>query len=389
METADVVIIGGGVIGTSIAYRLAANRKVMLIEKGEIGAQTSGACDKAIFLQSKKPGFPIKLAKASRMVYENLEEELGMNIEFQKNGGMIVIENESHLDFMKQFVKQQNKAGIHVKLVNQKEALAFQPCLSTTIAGATYSPEDAEVNPLLLTQAFAKAVKRKGVIIRRHTEVTDIVIENGKVVAVQTAKGKIATELVINAAGPFAPKIAEMVGIGLPIMPRRGVILISEKVKPMIHGNILCSQYIATKHLSHQTDDTSYGVGLSLGQTESGNLLIGGNREFKGYDKSVEPEVLSAIARHARRIAPSLDFIRIIRTMVGFRPFTNDGLPIISEAPHVKGFIIAAGHEGDGIALAPITGLLVASLVDRDLRYKEFLDQLKLDRFRAYNVSPN
>ena len=112
METADVVIVGGGVIGTSIAYRLAGNRKVVLIEKGEIGAETSGSCDKAIFLQSKKPGFPIKLAQESRMVYENLEEELGMNIEFQKNGGMIVIENESHLDFMRKFVKQQNKAGI-------------------------------------------------------------------------------------------------------------------------------------------------------------------------------------------------------------------------------------------------------------------------------------
>lgn len=125
METADVVIVGGGVIGTSIAYRLAGNRKVVLIEKGEIGAETSGSCDKAIFLQSKKPGFPIKLAQESRMVYENLEEELGMNIEFQKNGGMIVIENESHLDFMRKFVKQQNKAGINVKLVDQKKHWRF------------------------------------------------------------------------------------------------------------------------------------------------------------------------------------------------------------------------------------------------------------------------
>ncbi|MBP2079259.1 NAD(P)/FAD-dependent oxidoreductase [Oceanobacillus polygoni] len=388
METADVVIIGGGVIGTSIAYRLAGNHKVILIEKGEIGAGTSGSCDKAIFLQSKKPGFPIKLAQASRMVYENLEEELGMKIEFQKNGGMIVIENESHLDFMRKFVKQQNKAGINVKLVDQKEALAFQPCLSPEIVGATYSTEDAEVNPLLLTQAFAEAAKRKGIIIRTHTAVTDIVTKDGRVIGVQTNKGRIETELVINAAGPFAPKIAEMVGVGLPIIPRRGVILISEKVKPMVHGNILCSQYIATKHLSNNTDAPSYGIGLSLGQTESGNVLIGGSREFKGYDKAVEPEVLTAIAMHARRIAPFLDSIRIIRTMAGFRPFTSDGLPIISETPNMKGFIIAAGHEGDGIALAPITGLLVASLVNKDLKYKDFLDPLKFDRFNAIHASP-
>ena len=386
METADVVIVGGGVIGTSIAYRLAGNRKVVLIEKGEIGAETSGSCDKAIFLQSKKPGFPIKLAQESRMVYENLEEELGMNIEFQKNGGMIVIENESHLDFMRKFVRQQNKAGINVKLVDQKEVLAFQPCLSPSIVGATYSTEDAEVNPLLLTQAFAEAAKRKGAIIRRYTEVTDIVTKGGQVIAVQTDTGKIATELVINAAGPFAPKIAEMVGTGLPIIPRRGVILISEKVKSMVHGNILCSQYIATKHLSNNVDAPSYGIGLSLGQTESGNLLIGGSREFRGYDKVVEPDVLSAIAKHACRIVPSLNFIRIIRTMTGFRPFTTDGLPIISEALNMKGFIIAAGHEGDGIALAPITGLLVASLVNNDFKYQDFLEQLKVERL--YNASP-
>ncbi len=384
MQTADAVVIGGGVIGTSIAYRLAEHRNVVLIDKGEIGAQTSGACDKAIFLQSKKPGFPIKLANASRSLYENLEDELGVSIEFKKDGGMIVIEKESHLPFMKDFIKKQNKAGIDVKLLDRKESLAWQPSLSSHIAGAAYSKQDAEVNPLLLSQGFAKASKRKGVEIQTHTEVTDIAVNKGKVTGVQTDKGYIATELVVNAAGPFASKIAEMAGIGLTIMPRRGVILISEKVKPLIHGNILCSQYIAAKHLEERDpNDPPYGIGLSLGQTESGNLLIGGSREFKGFDKAVGPEVLSAIAAHASRIAPALKQTRIIRTMVGFRPFTGDGLPIIDESQKVKGFIIAAGHEGDGIALAPITGVLVASLADNNSNYKDLLEPLRMDRMQA------
>ncbi|WP_164669336.1 NAD(P)/FAD-dependent oxidoreductase [Virgibacillus doumboii] len=382
METADAVVIGGGVIGTSIAYQLSKHRKkVVLLEKGDIGAQTSGACDKAIFLQSKKPGFPIKLAKESRKIYENLEVELETSIEFKRAGGMIVIEKEAHLPFMKGFVKKQNKAGIDVKMLDRKEALAWQPSLSQYIEGATFSKEDAEVNPLLLTQAFAEAAKRKGVDIRTHTEVKGITVKKGKVTGVKTTNDYFATDTVINAAGPFAAKIAEMAGVRLTIMPRRGVVLITEKMGPTINGNVLCSQYIAAKHLEGN-DETAppFGIGLSLGQTASGNLLIGGSREFNGFTRAVGPEVLSAIAAHAGRIAPALKNIRIIRSMAGFRPFTGDGLPFIDESSEVKGLITAAGHEGDGIALAPITGVLVASLAEGGSEYDDLLKPLKMDR---------
>src|SRR5699024_11218321 len=104
MESADAVIIGGGLIGTSIAFRLSSMfSKVILIEKGDIGGKTSGSCDKAVFLQSKKPGFPIKLAKASRKMYDHLEEELQFPIEYKATGGMIVVNNEAHLPFMNDF----------------------------------------------------------------------------------------------------------------------------------------------------------------------------------------------------------------------------------------------------------------------------------------------
>lgn len=385
MEIADAVVIGGGVIGTSIAYRLAdICNKVVVVEKGEVGAQTSGSCDKAIILQSKKPGFPSKLAQASRAIYENLEDELGIPFEFKKAGGMIVIQSPEHLQFMKQFVKDQNKAGIDVKLLDRKEALEKQPCFSPHIVGSTYSREDAEVNPLLLSQAFAEASRQKGVDIKTHTEVLGITCEHGKVKGVQTDKGDIATKWVINAAGPFAPAIAEMVGVELMIKPRRGVILISEKIKPVVHGNILCAQYIAAKHLTGNegTEVPPFGIGLSLGQTKSGNLLIGGSREFVGFDKSIDANILSSIAAHASQIVPSLKSVQIIRSMVGFRPYTGDGLPIIDKVPEVEGFIIAAGHEGDGIALAPITGQLVRELIERSGRHEELLEPLKLERFK-------
>jgi sarcosine oxidase subunit beta len=203
---------------------------------------------------------------------------------------------------------------------------------------------------------------------------------------VLTTKGPISTEIVVNAAGPFASAIGEMAGVSIPIKPRRGMILISERVPPFVNGVLLCSQYILAKHRP-QGDDRSkkmpnpYGVGLSLGQTETGNLLIGGSREFVGFDSTPDPKLTSAIARHAVRIIPALARMRIIRTMIGFRPYTVDGLPIIDEAPEPKGFIIAAGHEGDGIALAPITGLLVADLLEGKKQFGRILKHLGLSRF--------
>ncbi|MGM8364449.1 NAD(P)/FAD-dependent oxidoreductase [Virgibacillus sp. W0181] len=386
MKTADAVVIGGGVVGASIAFRLAeVVDHVMLIDKDEIGGKTSGSCDKAIFLQSKKPGFPVRLAHASRNIYENLEAELDMSFEFKQSGGMIVIENEAHLPFMENFVENQNKAGIHVQMLDREEALDKQPCFAPHIVGSTYCKDDAEVNPLLLSYAFATAAKRKGVTLQTHTEIIDIHTEKGRITGVETNQGKIATPIVVNAAGPFATGIARMAGVDLPIQPRRGVILISERTKPMVSGNVLCSQYIAAKHLSSDEQDVPpFGIGLSLGQTKSGNLLIGGSRQFVGIDKNVAPELFAAIAAHATRIAPSINNVRLIRTMVGFRPFTGDGLPIIDEVPEVEGFFIAAGHEGDGIALAPITGKLTADLVAG--RQNELLAPLTLDRFTEVRV---
>lgn len=380
METADAVIIGGGLIGTSIAYQLGKRlNKVVLIEKAEIGGQTSGSCDKAIFLQSKKPGFPIKLARASRNMFHHLEEDLGMSFEFNPSGGMIIIESEKYKPFMQDFVANQRKAGMEVEMLDRKQALEQQPYLSPEIEGSTFCSEDAEVNPMRLTQAFAHGAEKENVDVRTYTAVTDIFIDRGQVTGVDTTKGPISTNLVINAAGPFASNIAEMVGVRLPIEPRRGAILITERVEPILNGSMLSSQYIAAKHVVGDHEMPPYGVGLSLGQTESGNILIGGSREFVGFDKTIPMKVVEAIAEHAQKIAPSLGDVKIIRTMAGFRPFTGDGLPIIDETPEVKGFIIAAGHEGDGIALSPITGKLVADLVEG--KENVLLHPLKLSRF--------
>ncbi|EZH66499.1 hypothetical protein DH09_11265 [Bacillaceae bacterium JMAK1] len=381
MTSAEIVVIGAGVIGTSIAFRLAeSGRQVMMIDRNGIGAATSSACDKAIFLQSKRPGLHMDLARESRNMYNTLEEELGQSVEFKGAGGTVAIHTEQQMLFMKKFVHDQTQAGINVSLLNQKEAKEQQPILADDIIGASYSPDDAEVNPLKLSQGFATAAKRLGVEIMTHTEAIGIEKSNGKVTGVKTSKGVISTETVINACGPFASSIARFSGVPMNIKPRRGVILISEKVDPIVNGSLLDAQYIAAKHLSGQQPE--YGIGLSLGQTDSGNLLIGGSREFVGFNKHVHSDVLHAIAYHACKVVPALTNIRIIRSMVGFRPFTGDGLPIIDRSEQLRGYILAAGHEGDGIALSPITGCLVRDLLNGGGPTSRFLPHLTSDRFK-------
>lgn len=384
MKSADVVVIGAGVSGTSIAFRLAQQgRKVMVVDRGGPGSGASGACDKAIFLQSKRPGVHMELALVSRRMYDSLEAELDAEIEFQNDGGMVVIENERHSEFMAAFVEKQRLAGIAVSLMEGDEARSRQPLLAPHVIGATFSPDDAEVNPLALNAALFRAAARLGAVMQTHTEVTAINQKGGRITSVDTTNGRILTDLVINAAGPYAARIGALAGVNVPVRPRQGTILISEPIAPAVHGSLVCSQYIAAKHLTEVDSDSAappFGIGLSLGQTKSGNLLIGGSREFAGFNKIPNQEVVPEIARHAARIVPSIASVRIIRSMTGFRPYTGDGLPIIDYAPEVEGYVIAAGHEGDGLALAPITGQLVSDLLAGQGPTHHFLKSLSVGR---------
>jgi glycine/D-amino acid oxidase-like deaminating enzyme len=385
MKTADAVVIGAGVSGSSIAFRLAQQGlKVVIVDKNGPGSGASGSCDKAIFMQSKRPGLHMELAMASRRMYDTLEAELEQSVEFESDGGMVVIETPRHMEFMKDFIEKQRKAGISVSLIDGDAAREAQPFLAPHILGASFSPDDADVNPLALNAAFFRAAKRNGAVHLTHSEVTAVRTERGKVTSVETTRGSISTELVINAAGPYAKSVGALSNIDIPVQPRRGTILISESIPKKVTGCILDAQYIASKHLRSDNDDAPpYGVGFSLGQTVSGNLLIGGSREFAGFDKRPNQDVIATIAAHAARIAPELATTRIIRTMTGFRPYTGDGLPIIDRAPEVDGYIIAAGHEGDGLALAPLTGQLVVDLIKGSGPTHHFLSGLRVDRFAA------
>ncbi|MGI5858903.1 MAG: NAD(P)/FAD-dependent oxidoreductase [Tepidanaerobacteraceae bacterium] len=368
-KTADVVIIGGGVIGTSIAYYLSKKGiKPILIEKDDLASGSSGACDIDIILQSKNPGIHLQLAMESAKMYETLADELDFDIEYETCGGMVLIEDEEQLKVMKDFVKRQKAIGLQVKLLGLKEASEIQPGLSPNLVGSTYSPQDAHVNPMRLCQAFAKAAKRLGAEIYLNTGVLDIRVEKSKVKSVITNRGEIQTKVVINAAGVYAPMIGEMVGLSLPIKPRRGQIIVTEPVPKLVMADVFCAKYIVAKYNPKNLErsdnpETRLGVGLSLSQTHDGQMLIGATREFVGYNKSTTHEALRAILRNATRLVPALKLIHAIRSFAGLRPYTPDGLPLLGQVEGIQGFIMAAGHEGDGIALSPVTGKIISELI--------------------------
>jgi glycine/D-amino acid oxidase-like deaminating enzyme len=385
-RSSEVLIIGGGVIGTSIAYYLTKQGiKPTLLESRDICAGTSGACDKAISMQSKNPGLHLDLALESAAMFAGLGDELAADLDYHRCGGMIAIENARQLAIMEKFVERQKSHGLPVDIIGIEEARRRQPALSPSLVASTYSPADAEVSPLKLTFAFARAARRGGADLRTGTAVKDLLVEGGRVKGVVTDAGTFSADLVINAAGVWAPAIGRMAGLEVPIKPRRGQIIVTEAMPPVITGEMWSARYIVAKYnpemiREEDPEAADLGVGMALGQTAEGTLLIGGTREFAGYEPQTTPEGTNAILRHAVNIIPALRKVHVIRTFAGLRPYTPDGMPILGPVDGLEGLVMAAGHEGDGIALAPITGKMIAEYVAGGV-VSPALSKLSLSRF--------
>ena len=227
---------------------------------------------------------------------------------------------------------------------------------------------EGQVNPMATTFAVIQRAKSRGLRVSPFSPITGIDCRKGKTMAVRVGGQRIPTRFVINAAGAWAPEIGRMVGLKIPISPRRGILVVSEPLPPLVRHFLLEASYMTMK-LSPQEmerspeDRVRKGVGFVIEQTKPGTLVLGSSREFAGYTKEVDFSVVQHIIQRGIRFIPMLREVSGIRFYSGLRPYTPDNMPILGEVAGIKGFIMAAGHEGSGITLAPITGKLVSELV--------------------------
>ncbi len=382
----DAVIIGGGIIGAFVAYYLAReNVQVALIEKGDIAGQTSGSCNGNVLAIGETTELGTQLALKNQRLYDELSKELEYDFEYRQQGSIVVIENEEQMKVAKKRVKRQQRRGVPVRLMDREEIHKDEPLLAEDILGAIECSCDSSLNPMYLVYGLVEALRKRENIVLPFTEVTAIKLSRrGAVKAVVTSRGSIKTEVIVNAAGAWAPEVGRMVGIKIPIIPQRGQILVSERTGSVVRRNVMefgpfTAESGGQGKRSSKGARRGFTISLVVQPTASGNFLIGKSEEFVGFDRSSTYGVISALARRAIRFFPIVSKINIIRSYAGLRPYTGDHLPIISAVDKVPGFYIAAGHGGDGIRLAPFTGKLTSQLIVGK-KLSRFQEKLSLTR---------
>jgi len=357
-EKTEIIIIGGGLMGCSIAYYLSKGKKeVVIFEKGNIASGASGRNGGQVIQLEGRDKNPetiksrLAITKENNEILKNLEKELNFNFEYQRIGSLDIALNKEEWEDIKETVKAQKKAGDNeIELLDKKETLKLSPVLSDNIFGSRFRVSDGTVNPFFLTYGFAFSAQKLGAKIFTYTPVKRIIKENGKVRGVELENcKKIYSDIVINATNAWSSFLCPEIDI----LPLRQVAVVTEPVAklpvyPMeafIEGDAI----------------------FTTTQTESGNLVAGGFRTQARernlhYDYSVEPVELSGSSAIFKRIFKGIENISIIRSWSGTMAVTGDCLPCLGKYPGVENLYIAAGFS-NGMAYGPIVGKLLSELI--------------------------
>ena len=350
--TADVVIIGGGVIGTSIAYHLArmsAAAVVVLEREPLLGMGSTGKCAGGIRQQFSSE-VNVRLAMESVRFFENFHEELDTDPDFRQYGYLFLATTEEESSAFRQNVELQRRLGLDVEILSPQQAKDLVPALYVDdVLLATFCPSDGYADPHSVLQGFAKGARRLGVEIQASTAVTGISVKAGKVHSVITRKGTIDTPVVVDAAGPWLATVARMAGIELPVLPYRRQIFVTEPFPAMPERMPMVIDFLPSFYFRRE------GPGVLMGMTDP--------EEPSSFNTHVDWGFLAKVAEKALHRAPSLGQAGIMEGWGGLYEVTPDDNPILGLLPEVEGFICAGGFSGHGFMLAPATGRAIAEII--------------------------
>jgi len=353
-----VVVVGAGVIGAACAEALsAAGVTVTVVDRTGPAAGTTGAGEGNVLVSDKEPGPELELAQASRRqlptLLTKLAEELGhADVEWQPKGGLVVATTDPRT--LHDFAARQREAGVMAQPISAQEALELEPNLNREITAAVHYPEDGQVQPVLLATTLLSAVRQRGGQLLSGVTATGV----GKN-ALLTDSGAIVCDHIVNACGPWAGEFAANAGAPIPVLPRRGLILVTTPVKDLVRHKVYDADYVGAV----ASGDADLQTSTVVESTPAGTVLIGSSRQRVGFDDTIQIDVLRELARKAIRLFPKLRNVNLMRAYGGFRPYLPDHLPVIGEDHRVPGFWHVTGHEGAGIGLAVATGRLLAELM--------------------------
>ena len=356
----DVVVVGSGVIGAACAEALsAAGLRVTVLDRGPLGAGTSAAGEGNVLVSDKEPGPELDLALASLLLWPALLDRLGVDVEWDAKGGLVVATSPDAAKALAEFAASQRTAGVDARPITPTEALDREPHLTRAVVGAVHYPQDAQLQPVLVTKALLATAAGRGTTLRPGVRALGLRRTAGAVSAVVTDDGDLPCGAVVNACGPWAGETATAFDAPITVLPRRGVVLVTAALPPTVRHKVYDADYVGAV----ASGDADLQVSTVVESTAGGTVLIGSSRERVGFDASLRVEVPRALAKRAVALFPVLADVPVLRAYGGFRPYAPDHLPIIGPDPRTPGLWHTTGHEGAGIGLAAATGRLLTDLL--------------------------
>jgi sarcosine oxidase, subunit beta len=364
------VIIGGGAIGTSIAFHLAEAgvSDVVLLERHELGSGSTGKAAGGARAQFSTPA-NIVLSKRSLERFEQFPQRPGWEVDFERIGYLFLLTRETEVEEFACNIELQNRLGVPSRLVSADVAEELSPIISTAdVLAAAHCPTDGRLTPDAVVQGYAAGARGHGATIVRYCEVLDLDVEAGQLTGVDTRQGRIATERVICAAGAWSPRIGAMAGVELPVVAVRQQLLFTEQIPDLPRGLPLTVDF-TTGFYVHQE-----GQALLFGMADPD--------EPPSYSTETSDDWLPRLTAVAENRVPEVAGVGIRGSWAGLYELTSDHNPIVGESSAIGGFMYATGFSGHGVMHAPAIGEVV-----RDLylgRSPEFdISDFSLERFET------